>query len=127
MVVWIRSQALSEENLRKLNIFGHSVFWEAACHGYLDTIPTELITEANMLFGESHHWEWQNETPLYAAITGTKRQQFFELALGIEFSEAIIPIVGSEWFIKNQQICEQKKLAMAGIETHPVTANLDIF
>jgi len=103
-------ELLTEQNLRTQDNRGRTVlqtvFMEAAWYGRLDTIPRELFTEANlMITGEG--------TPLLAALVETRgysksKEEVLELLLGIEFSEAIIPIVGREWYDKNKQICRQK-------------------
>jgi hypothetical protein len=51
----VPTKLLTEENLRRKNKFGQSVFHAAAAYGHLPQIPSRLLTADNLMLPDVHH------------------------------------------------------------------------
>jgi len=101
---------LTESAMLTLSSSGSSVLQYAAAHGELDQIPRSLLTEVNLMAA--------NEFPSSLRLAVTNG--FVDQLLGIEFSAAVEPIVGTKWFKDNLALRESFSHLSPSVETPEV-------
>jgi len=95
---WIDSGLLSERLVLASDRDGSTVLHIAAETGQLHLIPRSILTESNLMILNK-----QNKTPLHYVLDGQKT-----VLHGIEFSRAVEPILGAEWYAKNVALLADK-------------------
>jgi len=83
----------------------------AAVAGYLDQVPEEVLTEKNLMLING------NKTALGLAYENGNLDQL----LGVKLSQGCKPIVGNEWWMKNQkQLTAKASLGIAPAKEHEI-------
>lgn len=107
-------ELLTKENFSVTNNNGWTPMHDAAQSGGFEHIPSELITEELLTVKDK-----DGGSPLYFAKVNNRLDEL----LGVEFSAAVIDEVGEEWYARNQQVIQERKMLEA---TNKVAA-LELF
>jgi len=83
---------------------GWTVLHFAAATGQLDKIPKELLTEKNLL--KYNNCASDNFSPVLQIAAECHN---LDQLLGIELSDKIKDVVGTDWYVKNKAACEEMR------------------
>ena len=112
----LKDVLLTEENFNTFDTYDNTALMTAAFHGHLDQVPTSILSETNLLLSMK-----RGISALSRAAIGDNLDQL----LGVELSEISMPIVGDEWWYKNQKFIKAKTNAKAAL-IKPIADDHDI-
>jgi len=94
---------------------GISVLHLAAGQGHLDQVPRRLLTEDNLLvpITDPKFTGLVGKTTLHQANSNGHLDQL----LGVELSERVRHIVGTNWYNRNQGVCEEMRKSKMSLAT----------